>query len=274
MRITAVFLFIIVSVAGFGQSIDVMTYNIRYDNPGDGVNQWSNRKDKVFALIKKYDPEIIGLQEALHHQLQELVSNLKDYEAIGVGREDGKQKGEYSAILYKKDRFDVKDSNTFWLSETPSVPGSKNWDAALTRVATWAVFTDKETKKDFILINTHFDHIGKESRAKSAELLVTQADKLAKSKPLIITGDFNCTREDKPYEVITAQKTIPLTDPAPSNPPGTFCNFKVNSMECRAIDYIFSSGEWEHSDYKVITDNDGMHYPSDHLPVQTTFSLK
>jgi endonuclease/exonuclease/phosphatase family metal-dependent hydrolase len=258
----------------FGQSFDVMTYNIRYDNAGDGINRWDNRKEKVYALIKKYDPEIFGVQEALHHQLQNLKNNLKDYEYIGVGRDDGKEKGEYSAIFYKKGRFKVKNSDTFWLSETPDIPGSKNWDAAITRVATWAVFTDTKSNKDFILINTHFDHIGKEARTKSAELLLTQADKIAKSTPLIITGDFNCTRDDKPYQEIIAQKLLGLQDPAPANPPGTFCNFKVNSIECRPIDYIFASLDWEATDYKVITDNDGANYPSDHLPVQVTFALK
>jgi endonuclease/exonuclease/phosphatase family metal-dependent hydrolase len=265
-------LLLVVSFAD-GQSLEVMTYNIRYDNPGDGINQWGKRKEKVFSLIKKYDPEIFGVQEALNNQIEDLITGLPEYDFVGVGRDDGKQKGEYSAIFFKKIRFKVKDSNTFWLSETPSVPGSKNWDAALTRVATWAVFTDQETKKDFILINTHFDHIGKESRAKSAALLLTQAEKIGKSLPLVITGDFNCTRDDKPYQVIMSQKTVPLQDPAPANPPGTFCNFQVNSMQCRPIDYIFSSLDWKASDYKVITDNDGTNYPSDHLPVLLTLSF-
>jgi endonuclease/exonuclease/phosphatase family metal-dependent hydrolase len=119
------------------QQIDVMTYNIRYDNPGDGINQWSSRKEKVFALIKKYDPDIFGVQEALHHQLTDIQNNCNGYKFIGVGRDDGKEKGEYSAIFYRSSRFDVIDQNTFWLSETPQTPGRKIWDAAITRVATW-----------------------------------------------------------------------------------------------------------------------------------------
>jgi endonuclease/exonuclease/phosphatase family metal-dependent hydrolase len=266
--------FVLLSTTGWCQTIDVMTYNIRYDNPGDGVNQWSSRKEKVYALIKKHDPEIFGVQEALSHQLEDLKSNLQGFDYIGVGRDDGKKKGEYSAIFFKASKFKVKKSNTFWLSETPDVPGSKSWDAAITRVATWALFTDKKTRKEFILINTHFDHIGKESRANSAALLLTHAGKIAKDAPLIITGDFNCTREDKPYQVIMSQELMGLQDPAPTNPPGTFCNFKVGSMECRPIDYIFASLHWRAADYKVITDNDGAHYPSDHLPVQVTFTMK
>lgn len=274
MRCFILFLLLFTTGLAVGQSFEVMTYNIRYDNPGDGINQWGNRKEKVYSLIKKYDPEIFGVQEALHNQLEDLKNNLTDYDYVGVGRDDGKQKGEYSAIFYKTNRFKVNDSNTFWLSETPSVPGSKNWDAAITRVATWGVFTDLKTKKKFILINTHFDHIGKEARAKSAELLLTQAEKIAKSTPLIITGDFNCMRDDKPYEVIMSQKLVGLKDPAPENPPGTFCSFQVNSIECRAIDYIFTSLDWTPSKYQVITDNDGQHYPSDHLPVQVSVALK
>jgi endonuclease/exonuclease/phosphatase family metal-dependent hydrolase len=274
MRIIGIVLITFISTLTFGQAIDIMTYNIRYDNTGDGINQWSSRKDKVYNLIKKHDPEIFGVQEAMHNQMQDLKAALSDYDYVGVGRDDGKQGGEYSGIFFKKERFKVKQSNTFWLSETPSVPGSKNWDAAITRVATWAVFHDKKTNKEFMVINTHFDHIGKEARAKSAELLVSQSNTLAKSTPLIITGDFNCTREDKPYKVIMNQKMVPLSDPAPANPPGTFCSFKVNSIECRPIDYIFTSAEWKASEYKVITDNDGTHYPSDHLPVQVTLELK
>jgi endonuclease/exonuclease/phosphatase family metal-dependent hydrolase len=272
LRLT--FILVLLATAAFPQSFDVMTYNIRYDNPGDGINRWDNRKQKVYALVKKYDPEIFGVQEALHHQIEDLKNNLKGYDYIGVGRDDGKQKGEYSAIFYKKSRFKIKKSDTFWLSETPDMPGSKSWDAAITRIATWALFTDKKSKNDFILMNTHFDHIGKEARAKSAELLLTQASKISSSTPLLVTGDFNCTREESPYQVIMSQKPIALQDPAPANPPGTFCSFQVNSIPCRPIDYIFCSLEWKPSDYKVITDNDAANYPSDHLPVQVTFELK
>src|SRR5690349_18297789 len=105
MRITGIVLLTFFSIVSFGQSIDIMTYNIRYNNTGDGINQWSNRKEKVYSLIKKYDPEIFGVQEAMHDQMQDLRANLSNYEYVGVGREDGKEKGEYSAIFYKKDRF-------------------------------------------------------------------------------------------------------------------------------------------------------------------------
>lgn len=265
-----VFLFAICVQA---QRINVMTYNLRFDNPKDGINQWKNRKQKVFDLIRKYNPDVLGVQEALRHQLTDIVTALPEYTFIGVGRDDGKEKGEYSAILYKKDKIQIETQNTFWLSETPDVPGSKSWDAAITRVATWARMKDVKTQREFLMINTHFDHIGKEAREKSAALLKSKAASLVKDLPVLITGDFNCRRDEKPYEVMMDQSTMTLTDPAPQNPPGTFCTFGVNTQPCTAIDYIFLNGGFQSNDYKVISDNDGVNYPSDHLPVMVEVSF-
>jgi len=274
MRILIIAFLLVASLTCESQSIKVMTYNIRYDTPQDSVNQWTKRNHKVYALIKKYDPDVIGLQEVLHHQLMDLVDNLPAYGYIGVGRDDGKTKGEYSAILYKKEQLKPLQQNTFWLSETPEIPGSKSWDAAITRVASWGKFKDIKSGKEFLMINTHFDHIGKESRKNSALLLKQKASEIDKSMPLIITGDFNCTREDQPYATIMKPEGVTLTDPGQFNPSGTFCSFKVNSIECRAIDYIFHSKEWTSKNYKAIQDNDGKYYPSDHLPVITDLTIK
>lgn len=275
MRIKLLFtlslLLCIVFFDASSQSFRVMTYNIRFDNPADGVNRWSARKQKVFDLIKKYDPDILGVQEALVHQITDITSATADYDYVGVGRDDGKQGGEFSAIIYRKSRFRVIESNTFWLSETPEVPGSKSWDAAITRVATWAIFEDISAGRRFLVINTHFDHIGKEARRRSAEIIKEKASQLATEIPLILTGDFNCTREEDPYQVLTNNELIELIDPA-SSPEGTFCSFEVNSIDCRAIDYIFLTNEWRADAYKVIRDNDGKYYPSDHLPVMLTVS--
>ena len=256
------------------QPIKVMTYNIRYDNPGDGINQWSNRKEKVFALIRKYDPAVLGVQEALHHQLEDITRALPEYAFVGVGRDDGKQKGEFSALLFKKEKFEMLAENTFWLSETPEVPGSKDWDAAITRVATWARLRHRDSGNEFLVINTHFDHIGKVARKESAMLLKSRAEILAKDAPVIITGDFNCTREDAPYQVMMERTGLLLNDPSPADPPGTFCNFGVGAMTCQPIDYIFPSKEWKVDTYQVISDNDGKNYPSDHLPVMINVSYQ
>lgn len=249
---------------GYGLSVRVMSYNLRYNTPNDGVNAWPNRLDKVVDLITRYDPDIIGVQEALQGQLQDLVSRLDKYEYIGVGRDDGKTKGEYSAILYKKEKFQIVKESTFWLSETPETPGSKNWDAAITRVATWAIMKT-QTGESFFVLNTHFDHIGKEARKNSASLIGKKIPELSAGLPVILTGDLNCVREEPPYQILTSQ-AFRFIDPAPKNPPGTYCTFSVKE-ECTAIDYILHTQEWTADSYRVISDNDGTWYPSDHLPV-------
>src|SRR5690606_22799092 len=260
-------------VPAFSQTIKVMTYNIRFDNPKDGINAWPSRKQKVVDLIRKYNPDMLGVQEALHHQLEELTQALDGYAYIGVGRDDGQQKGEYSAILYKTSRFKLLESNTFWLSETPEEPGSKSWDAAITRVVTYGTFSLIDSDFTFFLANTHFDHIGTAARKQSAELLMKKLPALSDHHPVILTGDFNCERNDAPYHVLTKPGEFTLHDPAPEKPEGTFCDFAVGKMTCRAIDYIFFTPHWKSSAYVVIDDNDGIYYPSDHLPVMVTLNF-
>lgn len=258
---------LLMSVVAFPQSIKVMSYNIRYAAAGDGVNIWENRKEKLPGLIQKYDPDLVGLQEVLHHQLMDILKALPQYGYIGVGRDDGQEKGEYSAILYRKDRFELKWQKTTWLSETPEVPGSKSWDVAITRVLTRGEFIDKKTKKNFLYLNTHFDHIGKEARKHSAEIIVNSLKN--ESLPYIITGDFNSLPTEEPYKIASGS----LRDARQGNEQGTFCTFKVNAQPCNLIDYIFHSEKVKASNYKVITDNDGTWYPSDHLPVMAEFSF-
>lgn len=274
-RIIIVLVFVFLNVCTFpllAQNLHVMTYNIRFDNPNDGENAWPNRKNKVFTLLKQYDADVIGIQEALDHQLNEIISALPEYAFIGVGRDDGKTKGEYSAILYKKDKFTVSDSETFWLSETPKVPGSKSWDAAITRLVTVAKFTERSTNKSFYMLNTHFDHIGEKAREKSAGMITDKVKTL--SLPVIVTGDLNSTRSDEAYKILTKKDKCELIDPAKGSTEGTFCTFGVNSAECTGIDYIVHTKEWTAKDYKVIKDNDGKNYPSDHLPVMITLAIK
>lgn len=256
------------------QSVIVMTYNIRYDTPADSVNQWGKRTSRVYALIRKYDPDLLGVQEAVHHQVTDLIGNLSAYAYVGVGRDDGATKGEYSAILYKKDKYSIEKSGTFWLSPTHTVAGSKGWDASITRVATWAVMKDNGSGKKFFMLNTHFDHIGKEARRQSAMLIKRKGAELAGTLPVIVTGDLNCMRDEPPYAALMEHTGLQLKDPAPSPAPGTFCSFKVKSMECNAIDYILFTAPWTASGYQVITDNDGKYYPSDHLPVTVKLSIK
>lgn len=269
------------TVYSFGQTIKVMSYNIRLDTESDGVNQWKNRTDKVYNLIKNDNPDLLGVQEAMHNQMMDLKNNLTGYDFVGVGRDDGKEKGEYSAIFYKKDKFEVLKQKTFWLSETPEVPGSKSWDAAITRVVTFAILKDRATGKTFAYFNTHFDHIGKEARKNSAKLIKTYIaglitnGSLKKKTPILVSGDFNSEPTDEPYQTMINGSDIKLFDSRPAEDlTGTFCGFEVNSIKCKTIDYVFHSTHWKTTSYQVIQTHDGKYYPSDHLPVIATLILK
>jgi endonuclease/exonuclease/phosphatase family metal-dependent hydrolase len=274
MRILLITMCLAGAIPLCGQSLKVMTYNIRYDNVGDGVNQWSNRKEKVAGLIRKNNPDLIGIQEALSGQLKDLLLLLPDYTAYGVGRDDGKEKGEYSAILVRHSRFGVLKDSTFWLSETPAIAGSKGWDAQLPRVATWTKLYDRETKKDILYINTHFDHIGVTARTNSAILINNFLVDLYKASPmpLILSGDFNVQRDTEAFKVLNESRFLFDSKPESNNDP-TFCGFEVANTKCVAIDYIFHSKETRVTQYSVLHDNDGKHYPSDHLPVIAEFEF-
>ena len=184
------------------QDLNVMTFNIRYNTMSDSVNAWPYRKDKVASQVLFHEAHILGVQEALHDQMLDLQERLSQYKYAGVGRDDGKEKGEYSAIFYDTARLQALQTKTFWLSETPEVPGSKSWDAAITRIVTWIKFRDKKTKKIFFAFNTHFDHIGKIARRESAKLLLQKIKEIAGNTPAVITGDFNAEPADEPVQVI------------------------------------------------------------------------
>lgn len=273
------FLIVMANSSSFSQMLKVMSYNLRLDTPYDSINQWPNRIDKVVALITQYTPDIIGVQEALHHQLQDLLKKLPDYSYCGVGRDDGKEKGEYCAILFRNNRFGLLHNSTFWLSETPEVPGSKSWDAAITRIYTIGRFFDRDTKKEFLMVNTHFDHVGKTARSVSSKLMKAYLAGMkagGSTAPVIISGDFNSEPNEEPYlNMVDEQfKDFILYDSRPStSTAGTYCGFSVGSMPCKTIDFIFHTKEWVTRNYQVITDNDGTYYPSDHLPVLVDFDL-
>lgn len=264
---------VLIGFSTFAQSTKVMTYNLRLDTQSDGVNAWPNRKEKVFKLIKKQKPAILGVQEALHNQMVDMKTNLTQYDYVGVGRDDGKTKGEYSAIFYQKKRFQVGASGTFWLSETPEIPGSKSWDAAITRVASWAKLYDKKLKDTIFCINTHFDHIGKVAREKSVDIIKSKISVLAGKYPVILTGDFNIEPTETPYNVATNGEFYNLQDSGKGDTQGTYCTFVVGE-KCKRIDFIFYGTGWIVEKYSVITQNDSKHYPSDHLPVVAQLKLR
>lgn len=261
---------IMISNQFFGQELKVMTYNIRLDIASDGENSWPNRKEKVADLIKFYEPDVFGIQEGLPHQVQFLDSVLSDYKVFGEGR-DGGQNGEHSSIFYKSNKFELIEFDTFWLSETPNEI-SKGWDAALNRICTYGLFSNKKTKQLFWVFNTHFDHVGEIARNKSAQLIHQKVSQLnIKNYPVIIMGDFNLEPQS---EVILFLSNQYVHSKSASkliyNSGGTFNAFdfhKPISKE-REIDHIFvSKKSFEIIKYAVLTDSYLCKYPSDHFPV-------
>ena len=255
------------------KKMDVMSFNIRYDNPEDGKQNWHHRKENVVGMINFYDLDIIGMQEVLVNQLDYLKTNLSEYKTIGIGREDGKEKGEFAPIFYKKERFKVLKSGTFWLSETPQ-KASKGWDASLERIATWAVFRDKNTREEFIFMNTHFDHRGDIARVESAKLLKQKSIELAGNLPLILTGDFNLVPESEGIKTLIepdGKNTLVNASSAATftyGPNWTSCGFDNRPFEERkVIDYIFLKGISKVNKYAVFTEMLEDIFLSDHCPV-------
>ena len=258
--------------------IRAMSFNIRYDEPKDNENAWPKRKDLVAALIRFHHADLVGVQEALKGQLDDLKNLLPEFDWLGVGRGDGKTAGEFSAILYRRDRFDALESSTFWLSPTPNSP-SQGWDAALPRIVTWARFKDKKTGKVFFHFNTHFDHRGTQAREESARLLLQQIALHARSSPVVVTGDFNFTESSHGYEILVGKVSgqsqtsgLALRDARYVSqhgyygPTSTFNDFK-GLVPNKKIDYVFVKGNVRVLQHGALPDTWDGRYPSDHLPV-------
>ncbi len=260
----------------------VMTFNIRLNNPDDGIYAWPLRKPIVAEMLNETKPDVIGCQEVLKDQLTDLTRLLKTYASVGVGREDGKEAGEFSPIFYNVLRFKLKDSGTFWLSETPEVPGSKSWNTACTRIVTWAKLKDSFSGKTLFFFNTHFDHMSVLARNESARLLLSAIQQIAGKHKVIVTGDFNDTRRSEMYDILTGSATAkPLMNTErisrnePAGPDYTFIGFPFQPEPANTIDFIFCqnlSGIVVKS-HQVITFNLNGKYPSDHLPVLTRFEI-
>ena len=227
-------------------TINAMSFNIRYDNPGDKENAWPNRKEMVAATIRFHKADIAGLQEALNHQVKDLETLLPEYGWFGVGRDDGREGGEYAPIFYLKDRFAILHQSFFWLSDNPEKPG-KAWDAACPRIVTWGKIEETRTGKTFFFFNTHFDHVGEEARIKSAGLLLEKIDEVTGNYPVILTGDFNCTETDIPYKILTSGKgqlsgladVRYLSKSKPYGSTQTYNGFQNTIQPNRRIDFIF-----------------------------------
>lgn len=251
-----------------GKTLNVATYNLRYNNTGDGMNAWPNRKEQVKALIRYHEFDLFGTQEGLIGQLNDL-AEMDEYAFVGAGRDDGKQAGEHSAIFYRKDRFKLLENGNFWLSETPERPG-KGWDATCcNRICSWARFRDLETKKDFYFFSVHFDHQGVKARIESGKLMVKKIPEIAGAAPVICVGDFNSTPETEQIQTMKSllQDSREVSAMAPYGPAGTFNSFNYNAAMKDRIDYIFVSDQINVLKYGVLTDSYDQKFPSDHQPV-------
>ncbi|MDF1503290.1 endonuclease/exonuclease/phosphatase family protein [Roseisolibacter sp. H3M3-2] len=260
----------------------VMTFNIRLDLASDGPNAWPNRKDWVPALIRFHGADAVGVQEALHRQLLDLDARLPGWARVGVGRADGREGGEYSAILYRADRLEALASGTFWLSPTPEAPGSKGWDAAIERVATWARFRDRRTGCEHLHLNTHFDHVGETARQESARLIRRRLDSLARGLPVVVTGDLNSNPRSVGYRIFTRDTVAgtrgPLLDAFAVSrdphygPTSTWQAFRALEPEQR-IDYVLVSPDVAVRSHGILPDSWDGRFPSDHLPVLAALAI-
>ncbi|WP_238320882.1 endonuclease/exonuclease/phosphatase family protein [Neotamlana nanhaiensis] len=244
-----------------------MSYNIKYDTK-DGADSWNNRKTFFTNQIKFYEPDVMGLQEALYNQMIDIDTKLSAYSYVGVGRDDGKTKGEFSAIFYKKDKLKMIESSTFWLSETPEKVGM-GWDAVCNRVCTYALFEDVTTKQKFWVFNTHFDHVGKVARKKSALLILEKIKSFnAENFPVFLTGDFNMNPQHEIVQLIKQSLNDSKEEASiVFGPEGTFNGFHFDKPVIERIDFIFVSKNVSVKKYAVLSDNWNLQYPSDHLPV-------
>jgi len=258
------------------QIFSVMTYNVRYGLADDGKNSWEFRKDFLTSQIKFYNPDFIGTQESLPFQIAYIDSKLPDHNFIGKSRDkDGK--GEYSAILYNHQKFELIKENTFWLSTTPNQP-SKGWDAAYPRICTYGLFINKKTKSKFWVVNTHLDHIGKVAKEKSVVLILKKIKEInAKNYPLIFMGDLNAELDSKPISILKSElnDTKMISINKPFGPNGTFNAFQFDKPVTKRIDYIFTSNQNNIKvlKYAVLSDSNDLKYPSDHLPVYVELSF-
>ncbi len=258
------------------QNLRVATFNIRFDNPGDAPNHWDNRKEAVAKLIQFHEFDIFGSQEGLHHQVTELKDLLPGFDYVGVGRDDGKEKGEYTALFYNREKFTVMEQHTFWLSTDTSVP-NKGWDAALPRICTWAKIKDKRNNEQFYVFNTHFDHVGVEARKQSAQLILEKIRELASGHPVILLGDFNVDQDNPAYQLLKDSKELKDSYEAAAiryANNGTFNSFDLTQSSDRRIDHIFISPSLRVKKYGILTDTYHNRYPSDHFPVMAELEWK
>jgi len=255
--------------------INVATYNLRYNNSGDGPNAWPKRKDTVKALIRYHEFDILGTQEGLADQIADL-AQMDEFDHVGVGRDDGKDAGEHSAVFYRKSRFALLGKGDFWLSETPDRP-SLGWDArCCKRIASWARLRDRSTSRVLYVFSVHFDHEGEVARRNSADLMLRKIAEITHGEPAICVGDFNSTPDTVQIQKMSAtlRDAARVSKTPPYGPSGTYNGFHLDQAPVDRIDYIFVDQRFDVLKYAVLSDSLDARYPSDHDPVVARVVLK
>lgn len=271
-------LFFVTLLANIGRAQPVVaaTFNLRYDNPGDSGNLWKDRAPAVSNLIRFHDFDVFGTQEGLKNQLDDISTALPEYARFGKGRDDGKEKGEHSAVYYKKDRFTLLKGGDFWLAETPDKP-VKGWDATCcNRICSWVHLQDKKTGKKFYFFSVHFDHQGKIARRESSKLMIEKIKSIAKNEPVILVGDFNADRNSEPYLILKNSKVVhdsfeDVKFPYANN--ASFNAFGKSLHKTDVIDHIFISPTLKAAKWGILTDSYHGKFPSDHFPVVAVINL-
>ena len=254
--------------------LTVMTFNIRLDTQADGINRWEARIPLFTGYMDSVAPDIVGMQEVLHNQLLDILDIMPGYAYTGTGRDDGMQGGEYSPVFFREDRFTLYDHSQFWLSETPEIPGSLSWDAAITRIVSWAALKDRQSGDLIYAFNTHFDHRGVQARLNSIELLSEKIKEIAGDSPVIVLGDFNIRKESDDYRFMidtfsenNGLSNAELISRAPvTGAESTFNGFRTD-IEPRVIDFIFVDNNLYVSSYRVDKVMENGIFISDHWPV-------
>ena len=254
----------------------VMTYNLRFanNNPGE---EWSKRRPLVRKVIEDVSPDVMGTQEGIWRQVRDLAADLKDYEWVGLGR-DGGSHGEFMAVFYRRDRLEPIEFDHFWLSDTPSLMGSKTWGPTLARMVTWLRFRDLKTKQEFYFFNTHFDHQVQPAREKSAALLRQRISTLDTNLPILLVGDFNAAADkNRAYHILTEDgffaDTWHTARERKNEGIGTFNGFEAIRPNGPRIDWILARGKVAADKAEIVTYSQKRQFPSDHFPVVTRLTL-
>ena len=275
--LTTIIALLAVQIA-FAQQMIIGTYNLRFDNKKDSGNLWVDRAPVVVDLIRFHDFDVLGTQEGLKNQLDDISNALPEYDRYGKGRDDGQDKGEHSVIYFKKDKFKLLKSGDFWLSQTPDKP-SLGWDATCcNRICSWVQLQDKKSGKKFYFFNAHFDHQGVQARQESSKLILQKIKEIAGKDPVIFTGDLNGSQQSDWYKVLATSGWLNDSYGAVKHPyanNASFNGFGLSKRQSRdIIDHIFTTSQFTTTKWGILTDTYFGKFPSDHFPVLAVITLK